>query len=435
MLKTKRITFLIAVSLMLAGGTVACGRKVPHADNSIITESVTEQTQTSTVTTVTAASAAVAAVTTTASKAEPPENLILKGRNTVEVWEELTVGDFIIEKNVELAERDAMVDTTSLGAHEINVKYKSGEAEFDKKLSYTVVDTTAPMLLNGGWSPIHIRGKDFDLNDYVGFADNFDPRPVLTYEGSVDVSKNGDYPLKATVTDSSGNVTSWDVTITVADSKPVVADTNPRVQFADFTAKNSGEGRSFGIDVSAWQGDVDFNAVKAAGAEFVFIRIGYYYDHVVMDDYFKSNLQKAKKAGLKVGIYFYTTDNTEEDAREHARWIVQQLGDTSLELPIAFDWEEFSNFQQYNMSIRNLNEIYLAFADEVEKHGYKAMLYSSKNFLNNFWTERTKSANPVWLAHFVDETDYVGDYWIWQGSCFGKIPGIAGDVDMNIMYD
>lgn len=435
MLKSKRITMSVAVSLLIAGGTASCSRNVPHADTESGTEFVTEQTDVTAVTTVTAASAATAAVTTTASKTEPPENLILKCRDTVEVWEKLTIENLITEKNVELAEKDAAVDTTSLGAHEIAVKYKSGEAEFEKKLSYTVVDTTAPMLLNGGWSPIHIRGKDFDLNDYVGFADNFDPHPALTYEGIVDVSKNGDYPLKATVTDSSGNVTSWDVTITVADSKPVVADTNQRVKFSDFTAKNSGEGRSFGIDVSAWQGDVDFNAVKAAGAEFVFIRIGYYYDHVVMDDYFKSNLQKAKSAGLKVGLYFYTTDNTEESAREHARWIVQQLEDTSLELPIAFDWEEFGNFQQYGMSIHDLNEIYLAFADEVEKHGYKSMLYSSKNFLNNFWTESTKSANPVWLAHFVDETDYGGDYWIWQGSCFGKIPGIAGDVDMNVMYN
>lgn len=433
MLKNKRITALIAVSLMLAAGTAACGRKVPHADTENVTE--TEHTTAYTTTTVTAASAVTTAVTTTASKPEPPEDLVLKGRDSVEVWEELTVGDLITEKNVELAEKDAAVDTSTLGAHELTVKYRSGGADFEKKLSYTVADTTAPMLLNGGWSPVHICGKAFDLNDYVGFADNFDPHPKLTYTGTVDPNKNGDYPLKATVTDSSGNTTSWDVTITVADSKPVAPDTNPRVQFADFMAKNSGEGRSFGIDVSTWQGNVDFDAVKAAGAEFVFIRIGYYYDHVVMDDYFKSNLQKAKAAGLKVGLYFYTTDNTEEGAREHARWIVQQLGDTALELPIAFDWEEFGNFQQYGMSVHDLNEIYLAFADEIEKNGYKSMLYSSKNFLNNFWIESTKAANPVWLAHFVDETDYGGGYWIWQGSCFGKIPGIAGDVDMNVMYN
>ncbi len=62
------------------------------------------------------------------------------------------------------------------------------------------------------------------------------------------------------------------------------------------------------------------------------------------------------------------------------------------------------------------------------------MLYSSKNFLNNIWSERTKSSTPVWLAHFVDETDYDGEYAIWQASAYGHIPGINGDVDMDIQY-
>lgn len=432
MSKIRKITALLASGALLLTNT-ACGRRVSTAEPEAPTKA--ETTQSATTVTTTAAAVSTTTSSTTTSKPEPPEDLVLKGRDSVEVWEELTVGDLITEKNVELADKDAAVDTSTPGAHELTVKYRSGGADLEKKLSYTVADTTAPMLLNGGWSPVHIRGKAFDLNDYVGFADNFDSHPKLTYTGTVDPNTNGEYPLKATVTDSSGNSTSWDVTITVADSKPVAPDTNPRVQFADFMSKNSGKGRSFGIDVSTWQGNVDFDAVKAAGAEFVFIRIGYYYDHVVMDDYFKSNLQKAKAAGLKVGLYFYTTDNTEEGAREHARWIVQQLGDTALELPIAFDWEEFGNFQQYGMSVHDLNEIYLAFADEIEKNGYKSMLYSSKNFLNNFWTESAKAANPVWLAHFVDETDYGGSYWIWQGSCFGKIPGIAGDVDMNVMYN
>ena len=86
------------------------------------------------------------------------------------------------------------------------------------------------------------------------------------------------------------------------------------------------------------------------------------------------------------------------------------------------------------MSIKDLNDIYAAFADEMEKCGYSAMLYSSKNFLNNFWSERTKASHPVWLAHFVDETDYEGDYAIWQASAYGHIPGIVGDVDMDIQY-
>ena len=86
------------------------------------------------------------------------------------------------------------------------------------------------------------------------------------------------------------------------------------------------------------------------------------------------------------------------------------------------------------MSIKDLNDIYAAFADELEKNGYSAMLYSSRNFLLNFWSEKTKASHPVWLAHFVDETNYEGEYAIWQASAYGRIPGIAGDVDMDIQY-
>ena len=291
------------------------------------------------------------------------------------------------------------------------------------------------MILNGGWSTCHVVNTPFDLSDYVGFADNYDRHPTLTYTGTVDTNALGDYPITATVTDSSGNSESWDLTITVADSKPSPQDNNPRVSFRDFTEKYAGEGRRFGIDVSTWQGNVDFNAVKTDGCSFVVIRLGYYYSKPVLDDYFRQNLENAKAAGLDVGVYLYTADNTEEGVREHARWIAEELGDTKLELPVAFDWEEFTNFQQYGMSIHDLNQLYLAFADELSKHGLKCMLYSSKNFLNNFWYESTKAAHPVWLAHFVDETDYAGKYAIWQASCYGKINGIAGDVDMNILYE
>ena len=191
---------------------------------------------------------------------------------------------------------------------------------------------------------------------------------------------------------------------------------------------------SFGIDVSAWQTNVDYEAVKDAGCEFVLMRMGYYYrDEPVMDDYYQRNMREASAAGLDIGVYFYTSDNTEEGAREHARWVIDQLDGKELDYPIAFDWEEWASFQEYGMNIRDLNNVFEAFCDECEKHGYKAMLYSSKNFLNNFWENRNN--HPVWLAHYVDETDYEGTFAIWQASAYGRIPGIEGDVDMNIRFN
>ena len=191
----------------------------------------------------------------------------------------------------------------------------------------------------------------------------------------------------------------------------------------------------YGIDVSAWQTNVDYDAVKEAGCQFVIMRMGYFYngyDAPKMDDYYLQNMENATAAGLDVGVYLYTDDNTEEGARQRARWVLEQLDGRELNFPIAFDWEEWGHFQEYGMNIRDLNNVFEAFADEVEKNGYSAMLYSSKNFLNNFW--ENKNDHPVWLAHFVDETDYTGPYNIWQASAYGIIPGISGDVDMNIQF-
>lgn len=456
----KRIAVLLAA--LSFAGAFSCG-KTDSSSSSQITETTSAEAASSTTsavtttavsttsdasaTSVTTASATVAiqttqplqsasfAAVTTVQQATDAAPVETQNGKSVEVYSAATASEIWDGEASELLEPDKTVDTSDIGAHEVTLACKRGDKTENVKVMYQVVDTEKPMILNGGWSTCHVVNTPFDLSDYVGFADNYDRHPTLTYTGTVDTNALGDYPITATVTDSSGNSESWDLTITVAESKPSPQDNNPRVSFRDFTEKYAGEGRRFGIDVSTWQGNVDFNAVKADGCSFVVIRLGYYYSKPVLDDYFRQNLENAKAAGLDVGVYLYTADNTEEGVREHARWIAEELGDTKLELPVAFDWEEFTNFQQYGMSIHDLNQLYLAFADELSKHGLKCMLYSSKNFLNNFWYESTKAAHPVWLAHFVDETDYAGKYAIWQASCYGKINGITGDVDMNILYE
>ena len=410
-----------------------CGdKKVSSGKVKAVVAEVTTSTAASATRTTTTATTTT--VITTTVKCDPPADLVLKCRDVVEVYDDITLTDFITEKNVELKDGNVMLNTSDTGVFEVDIPYIYNGCEFTQTLQYSVIDSTEPTILNTGWTPYHKVGTDFDLNDYVGFADNFDKTPALTFTGDIDPDKVGEYPLTATVTDSSGNSVTWDITINVVEQVPVPVDDNPRVNYSDFISRyDNGEVR-FGIDVSTWQHDVDYNAVRDAGCSFVMIRVGYYYSEVTMDDHFRTNLENAKKAGLGVGLYFYTTDNTIEGAREHARWIAEQLDGQKLEFPVAFDWEEFSNFQQYGMSIHDLNEIYLAFADEIEKCGYSATLYSSKNFLDNFWSERTKASHPVWLAHFVDETNYDGEYAMWQASAYGHIPGINGDVDMDILY-
>lgn len=300
-------------------------------------------------------------------------------------------------------------------------------------LSYNVVDKEKPLVMWSGNGTVLERGGKFDINNIVSYGDNADPEPSVDVEGKVDMDTNGDYPLHVKVTDASGNSEEWDLTITVADSVPSYTDDQERTAFSDFTAAYKDEGSAFGIDVSEWQGDIDFEAVKAAGCEFVMIRIGYGENgDITVDETFGKNIERAKAAGLKTGIYLYSYDNTPDGAAASAKWAVEKLGGAELDLPVAFDWEEFGNFQTYKISFKDLNDLYTSFAGAVSEAGYDCMLYGNKNSLEKVWYDT--GTRPVWLAHYTEKTDYKSPFMMWQASCTGRIDGIDGDVDMDILY-
>ena len=99
-----------------------------------------------------------------------------------------------------------------------------------------------------------------------------------------------------------------------------------------------------------------------------------------------------------------------------------------LDLPVAFDWECFSYFNQFDLSLYGLNEVAESFFQTIEDAGYETMLYGSKNYLNNLWIY---NQNDIWLAHYTKSTDYDKEYQYWQFTNQGKIPGISGFVDIN----
>lgn len=424
-MKRKKLTALITLFCFLCGcgetvgTTYDISRAIPKIENST---NLSETT------------AAVTDAPTTEPNIEKtiPEEIDLSIDNEIEVYDKITIEDIISDDRIELENGSELLDTNEIGEKKFKVKYLYNDKNYENEISYTVVDTTPPVLLNSGGNAVALAGTEFDLNDYVGFADNYDSAPTLTYEGYIDTNVCGVYPLTATAADSSGNFTTWDLSIEVAYETPYPEDNNDRIPFENFIAQYSSDNTRFGIDISEWQGNVDFEALKNAGCSFVIIRMGHYYDDAQMDEYYFNNIEAAKAAGLEVGVYIYTTANSEEEIKENAKWISDTLGGQELDFPVVFDWEEFGNFQQYNMSIHDLNSYFLMFAKEMESYGYSSMLYSSKNFLNNFWYEQTEY--PVWLAHFTDETDYDGDYVMWQASCYGRINGIDADVDFNILY-
>ena len=360
-------------------------------------------------------------------------DIILNYNEKLEAYSKVKLKDFIERTNAELIEPDALVDTKTLGEHEQTIKLRFDGQGYSATVHYTVEDTRAPIVLADGENTYIDVGGVFDLSMIVSYADNFDRSPKLSYKGDVDTSSAGTYPITATVTDSSGNSYSWELTVYVG-VEPPVSDTmtGDGMSFDEFRSAYAGDNRAFGIDVSQWQGTIDFNAVKEAGCEFVIMRIGWGdSDNYTLDNTYLANMENATAAGLPVGIYYYSEDNDPEDVRDHARWIAGVLAGRKLDFPVVFDWEDFEHFQSYGMSIDDLNELFEVFADELSLYGYDAMLYSSKNFLENFWINDYH--RPVWLAHYVDQTDYAGEYKIWQ-RCYGSIAGIDGDTDFNVLY-
>lgn len=348
--------------------------------------------------------------------------------------------DFAKAHEGELAAEPQQPDTSVVG--EGSIKYTVSKKLFGGLLNpsksfelvYSVKDSVSPVILWNGSGTVLERGSEFDINKVIAYGDNADPKPSVKVDGKVDMSKNGSYTLNISVSDASGNSEKCSTTVEVADELPSYEDSEDRTSFKDFVKANKGEGRSFGIDVSAWQDDVDFEKVKAAGCEFVIIRIGYSEKgKVTLDKKFEQNLKRAREAGLKIGVYMYSYDNTSAYASEAAEWVADKLGGESLDLPVAFDWEDFGAFQSYGMSFADLNGMYDAFAGTLAEAGYDCMLYGSRNYLEKVWAKT--DTRPVWLAHYTDKTDYSGPYMLWQASCTGRIDGIDGAVDMDILYE
>lgn len=362
------------------------------------------------------------------------KEITLEYNKKAEVYSRIKLSD-LVTTNAELKYPDMLLDTSETGSHkqQIELIYK-GET-FTKNLSYKVVDTTAPVCLNPGYGSVISPGSYFDLNSLVGFADNYDRKPTLDYSGYVDTYTEGVYPITVTVTDDSGNSTSWDLDVTVAYQDGGSSyDPGDQIYFSDFMKLYAGDGVHFGIDVSKWQGSIDFTAVENAGCEFVIIRMGYSSEgYIYPDEYFEQNLKNARAAGLKVGVYFYSEDSRADIARGVARYVAETLGGSKLDFPVAFDWEDFYHFQNYGMSIHDLSEVFEAFADELDRSGYETMLYSSKNFLENFW--ENSGNHPVWVANYNSTDNYSGSHILWQRCGNGIIDGIDGAVDLDILYD
>ena len=197
------------------------------------------------------------------------------------------------------------------------------------------------------------------------------------------------------------------------------------------------KGISVGIDVSKYQGNIDWKAVKNDGVEFAMIRVGYRgYEtgEIALDPYFYQNVKGATNNGVKVGIYFYSVAKTELEAMEEAKWTVNIIRNYKITYPVAFDLEDFDRYRLTGVSNAQLNKNAVAFLEYIKKSGYQPMHYGSKSKFGAVWNMNTLNKYKIWLAHYTTSTDYAGIYNMWQYSSKGSVKGINGYVDMNIAY-
>lgn len=199
------------------------------------------------------------------------------------------------------------------------------------------------------------------------------------------------------------------------------------------------EGAVFGIDVSKYNGDIDWAKVKNEGVRFVIIRCGYRGSKtgaIVEDPYFRKNIEGAIKEGIPVGIYFFTQAVDEREAIEEASAVMSLVKGYKVTYPIFIDSESAGgNGRADDLDVPTRSRILQAFCETIRSGGYNAGIYASKNWFNNRLDISKLSAdNVTWLAEYAEKPSYGATYQLWQYSSAGRIPGIEGRVDMNLSY-
>lgn len=186
-----------------------------------------------------------------------------------------------------------------------------------------------------------------------------------------------------------------------------------------------------GIDVSKWNGEIDFKKVKKAGYDFVMINAGYGRYLSQKDPYFETNYANAKAAGLGVGAYWYSYAATATDARTEAETFAKVIAGKQFDYPIAFDLEDMSQNYLPNNVINNMCDAFIGY---LEKQGYYVCLYTFTSFLKNHISDATLSKYDLWLADWATNPSYKGPVGMHQYSDTGKVTGIKGPVDLNVAY-
>ncbi len=300
-----------------------------------------------------------------------------------------------------------------------------------KNVDRKITDTQPPIIVLDDIYSVK-KGYDKELVDIILSADDIDRKPKREIIGDYDFNTVGEYQLTYRVEDNSGNITTKDFTLKVKDS---ISYSEEEISLDDAIKLYKNQNTKIGIDVSKWQEKIDWKKIKDAGVEFAILRIAYqkgFDGEILIDPYFEENYKGCIDNDISVATYYSSYDKSIEEAKNHATWICNYINKNNIpNIFVAFDWENWNSFNKLEISLNDINNIADTFMNEIQNAGNKSMLYGSKTYLEAIWKNENKY--PVWLANYVSNTSYKGDYDIWQFTQKGKVNGINGYVDINVL--
>lgn len=198
---------------------------------------------------------------------------------------------------------------------------------------------------------------------------------------------------------------------------------------------------SVGIDVSKYQGDIDWEQIRDYGIEFAIIRLGYrgYSEEgkLMVDEYYEANIQGALDAGLQVGVYFFSQAITEEEALEEAEFVLEHIEGYDITMPVVFDTEiiEDETARTFDVEGQVFTDACIVFCDRIDEAGYDSMIY-----FNLVWSAFTLDLEQLvdydkWYADYYDEPQYPYAFSMWQYTESAIVPGVDGNVDLNLYFE
>ena len=208
--------------------------------------------------------------------------------------------------------------------------------------------------------------------------------------------------------------------------------------FYGYADEQAGVTASAGVDVSTYQGTIDWQAVKNAGVDYVIVRAayrGYETGRIVPDDLYAQNIEGAAAAGLHVGVYLYSQALSEQEAVEEADYLLGLIEGLPVDYPVVYDQEEYTADQARTDGLtgEQATANALAFCERVYDAGYIPMIYTNYDWAQHMYDMEQLDHYPVWYADYTTAPALSGGFAMWQYTDAGTVPGIEGPVDLNLL--